>query len=346
MTSRPHTSHHDIIVIGASAGGVEALTTIVQGLPADLAASLFVVLHIPPDAPSLLPAILSRAGPLPCLHATNNEEIRQGVIYIAPPDHHMLLEHGRIHVVRGPRENRSRPAIDPLFRSVAQTYGPRVIGVILTGNLDDGTAGLFAVKRAGGIAVVHDPADALYPSMPTSALEYVQADHCVPVGDIAALLTQLVAAPAPSKRALATGDPSQQEIQSVAMDTADALNPDRPGTPSVFSCPECGGVLFELQDGALTRYRCRVGHAFSPESMLAEQDHALETALWVALKTLEERAALATTLAARASERGSVQSQRRFEEMLKETQAQVLSIRRVLLDSHGIMGHEGQEPPL
>ena len=182
---------HDIIVVGASAGGVEALVKLVGQLPLRLPASLFLVLHIPPRSPSLLPGILSRPGPLAASHPEDGEEIRQGHIYIAPPDYHMLIELGYIKLSHGPKENLHRPAIDPLFRSAAYSYGPRVVGVILTGALDDGTAGLMAIKGRAGVAVVQDPADALYPGMPASALEHVQVDCCLPLAEIGAALVRL-----------------------------------------------------------------------------------------------------------------------------------------------------------
>lgn len=182
---------HDIIVIGASAGGVQALKTLVGSLPRKLPASIFVVLHIPAESPSLLPEILSRAGPLEAVQAVDGIEIEHRCIYIAPPDHHLLIEHGHVRVVRGPKENRHRPAVDPLFRSAAQIYGTRVVGVILTGGLDDGTAGLLAVKRRGGIAVVQDPDEALYPGMPSSALANVEVDYRLPLSSIGPLLVRL-----------------------------------------------------------------------------------------------------------------------------------------------------------
>jgi two-component system, chemotaxis family, protein-glutamate methylesterase/glutaminase len=186
---------NNIIVIGASAGGVEALSTLVRALPAGLPAAVFVVLHIPAQSPSLLPSILSRAGQLPAIQPTDGMAISPGCIYVAPPDHHMLLERGYIRIVRGPRENRHRPAIDPLFRSAARSYGARVTGVILTGTLDDGTAGLLAVKQRGGIAIVQDPKEALYTSMPRSALDHVAVDYCASLGEIATRLVELAHAP-------------------------------------------------------------------------------------------------------------------------------------------------------
>src|SRR5256885_4553560 len=176
---------HDIVVVGTSAGGVEALATLVSTLPPRLPAAIFVVLHISAHSPSFVPDILDRSGLLETVQASDGMEIKHGRIYVAPPDHHMLVGHGNVRVVRGPKENRHRPAVDPLFRSAALAYGPRVVGVILTGALDDGTAGLRAVKRCGGLAVVQDPRDALFPSMPQSALQHVRVDHCLSVGEIA-----------------------------------------------------------------------------------------------------------------------------------------------------------------
>jgi two-component system chemotaxis response regulator CheB len=186
---------HDIIVIGFSAGGVDALVRLVQGLPSNLPAALFVVHHFPASAVSVLPSILSRAGALPATHATDREPIECGRIYVAPPDRHLLLNNGRILVTRGPRENGHRPAIDPLFRTAAKAHGSRVIGVLLSGTMDDGTAGLMAIKRSGGMVVVQDPRDALYGGMPASAIEQVEVDHIVPASDLAPLLIRLVNEP-------------------------------------------------------------------------------------------------------------------------------------------------------
>jgi two-component system chemotaxis response regulator CheB len=187
---------HDIIVMGASAGGVEALREIVRGLPADLSAAIFVVLHLPSDATSVLPDILKRAGRLPAFHPKDLDAIEPGRIYVAQPDCHLLIKRGQVRLVRGPKENSARPAIDPLFRTAARYYARRVIGVVLSGTLDDGTAGLLDIKLRGGIAVVQEPADAIYSGMPRSALENVEVDHCVPASEIASLLTRLVNEPA------------------------------------------------------------------------------------------------------------------------------------------------------
>ncbi|HEX8145479.1 MAG TPA: chemotaxis protein CheB [Pyrinomonadaceae bacterium] len=173
-----------IICIGASSGGIETLRTLVTGLPADFSASIIVVLHTSAESPGILGAILDRSGPLPAANAVNREHIQPGRIYVAPPDYHTLVEPGTIRLMRGPKENRFRPAIDPLFRSAASVYGPMAVGVILSGNLDDGTAGLRAIKQLGGTTIVQDPEDALFSSMPRSALEHVRVDYCLPVAEM------------------------------------------------------------------------------------------------------------------------------------------------------------------
>ncbi len=322
---------HDIIVVGASAGGVEALVKMVGQLPANLPAAVCVVLHIPAQSPSLLSEILNRAGPLPASQPGDSEEIRHGHIYVAAPDHHLLIERGRMRQVRGPKENRHRPAIDPLFRSAAYAYGPRVVGVILTGSLDDGTAGLLAVKRCGGLAVVQDPKEAMYPSMPGSALAHVQVDYCLPLNRMGAVLAQLAHKQVEDEGTYPVPNDLEQETRYTSMDDQDTLDSnERIGRPSPFSCPDCGGVLWEVQDGELLHFRCRVGHAFSVESVLAAQSEQLETALWAALKTLEESASLSRRLARQAHGRGQDWLARNFEEKVREAEQRAITIRQVL----------------
>jgi two-component system, chemotaxis family, protein-glutamate methylesterase/glutaminase len=326
-----NVSKHDIIVIGASAGGVEALSELVGMLPSDLPAAIFIVLHIPAQSPSLLPEILSRKGPLPAAHPHDGEQIKPGHIYIAPPDRHMLIEEGYISLSRGPKENRHRPAIDVLFRSAAVAYGPRVIGVILTGSLDDGTAGLLAIKRRGGMAVVQDPKDALYPSMPMSALAHVQVDHCMPLAQIGRILPSLATESAQPEEAYPVPQEMQDEVKIAEMDMVELNSNTHPGVPSAFTCPDCGGVLWEIQDDKLVRFRCRVGHSFTLESMLAGQSEALEHALWVALETLEETTSLSRHMVNDARTRGQEWLARRFEERLQRAEENASVLRDVLL---------------
>lgn len=328
----------DIIVIGASAGGVETLITLVRNIPHKIPAAFFVVLHIPAGGPSLLPEILGRAGSLKATQAQDGEEIMDGHIYVAPPDNHLLLEEGSVRVVHGPRENRHRPAIDPLFRSAANEYGSRVVGVILTGALDDGTAGLLAIKRSGGIAIVQDPQEAMYPSMPLSAQTHVAVDYTLPVARIGPLLDRLARKDSPQEEGgYPMSDNLEKEVKKAELVANEMTAGEQIGKPSVFSCPDCGGVLWEIQDGDMLRFRCRVGHAYPVESVLAGQDEALEDALWVALKTLEESADLSRRMAKQAHERGSEWLARRFEAKLKNVNQRIDVIRKVLLKGESMV---------
>jgi two-component system, chemotaxis family, protein-glutamate methylesterase/glutaminase len=318
---------HDIIVIGGSAGGVEALVRLVRGLPPDLPAAVFVVIHFPESVESMLPRILSRAGDLPASHARDGEAIGPGRIYVARPGCHLHVERGRLRLTRGPKENNHRPAVDPLFRSAAWAYGPRVIGVILSGTLDDGTAGLAAIKRHGGLAVVQDPEDALYAGMPRSAAEHNAVDHVVPLADLPGLLSTLARQPV-SPEALQM--PDQSDRDAVEMTAAENHQPAPGSEPSVYSCPECSGTLFEVQDGELVRFRCRVGHAYGSETLLASQGEALEAALWTALRALEEHASLSRRMAQSAGRRGNARSASTFTEQALGAEHHASVIRGVL----------------
>ena len=331
---------HDIIVIGASAGGVEALTQLVGGLPEDLAASIFVVLHIPANSTSILAKILDRAGRLPAVTAKDYEAIQPGRIYVAQSDYHLLVKRGHVRMTRGPKENTSRPAIDPLFRTAARYYGRRVIGVVLTGTLDDGTAGLLSIKSRGGIAIVQDPDEALYSGMPRSALENVAVDHCLPLAEIPALLVRLVNEPVEEEGESAVSNDMQKEIDIAEMELDELKDEHRPGAPSRYTCPECHGVLFEIDEEALLRFRCRVGHAYSAETLLSEQSGALEAALWAALRSLEENVSLARRLAERMRERGNMISATRFDERADELQNRVGVIRNVLVNQEPVIMKE------
>jgi two-component system chemotaxis response regulator CheB len=324
-------SGHDIIVMGASSGGIESFMEVVTGLPKDLPAAVFIVLHVSPRTTSRFPEILSRAGPLAAAHAVDNEPIRPGRIYVAPPDSHLLLRPGAVRLVRGPRENNVRPAIDPTFRTAARAYGARVAGVVLSGALDDGTAGLAAIKERGGIAIVQDPQDALFPDMPRNALESVQVDYCLPTLEIAPLLARLAHEPVKEKTAPPVPEEMEKESEIEAMDMDTIEDEEKPGTPSVFGCPECGGILWELQDGELLRFRCRVGHAFGAEGLLSAQSEGVDTALWSAFRALEENAALARRLAKRARQSGRNNSARIFEQRAQAVERQAETIRQALI---------------
>lgn len=278
----------DIIVIGASVGGIEALRAIAGGLPKDLPAAVFVVLHTSPEAPGILADILDRAGALPASFAADGEHILPGRIYVAPPDKHLVIEPNRVRLTRGPKENRFRPAVDPLFRSAAQVYGPRVIGVILTGYLDDGTAGLWAVKQLGGTTVVQDPHEALAPSMPASAMRQVRVDHCLPVEEIAPLLVSLTGQPLEEEGVYEVPKAVDIEVRIAKEDIALDAGVLKLGEPSNYACPECHGVLLQLKEERLIRFRCHTGHAYSVESLLAEITEGVEDSLWNAIRSVEE----------------------------------------------------------
>ncbi|WP_353511373.1 chemotaxis protein CheB [Intrasporangium sp.] len=293
----------DVVVVGASAGGVEALRELVRRLPKGFPAAVLVVLHIPSGGRSALPEILARSSLLPCRHAEEGDHLTPGEILVAPPDRHLIVHDDAVTLSHGPKENGHRPAIDVLFRSAARVLGPRVVAVILSGALDDGAAGSVAVKLRGGTCVAQDPDEALHGSMPRAAVHSGGVDFVGPVAELAAILAGLVGEALPDPPA----DPSSLMKAETAMADLepDALDdPERPGTPSGFSCPDCQGVLFQITEAGMVRYRCRVGHAWSTESLVAQQSASHETALWMALRSLQEKAALTSKLAEQAQERG------------------------------------------
>lgn len=335
---------HDIIVVGASAGGVEALTTLVRHLPGNLPAAVFVVLHMPPNNPSVLPRILERYSTLEVSPAAHGAAIVPGRIYVARPDHHLLLKPGMIDLSRGPRENGHRPAVDPLFRTASRAYGPRVIGVVLSGNLDDGTAGLLAIKRRSGLAVVQDPDEAMYNGMPGSAVANVAVDHVASIASMGLLLARLVAEPVPDHAmelfmSQRNNEPHPPEPKQDAAEsgTSSSHPAEVAGPPSMFTCPECGGSLWEFKDGELIRFRCHVGHAYTAESMLSEQDQMVESAMWTALRTLEESAALSRRLETRSRHGGHVLSAENFSRRAAEAEERAATIRRALVTDREVV---------
>nr|WP_295926744.1 chemotaxis protein CheB [uncultured Dyadobacter sp.] len=280
----------NIIVMGASAGGFDAIKQLIADLPPDLDAAIFVTWHMAPTLEGVLPRVLNQVNSIPAAHARDGEPIVMNRIYVAPPDHHLLLERGHVRVTRGPKENRFRPAVDPLFRSAAYAYRNRVIGVVLSGALDDGTAGLWTIKYRGGMAIAQHPRDAEVGSMPESAIREVAVDHIVPLAEMGSLLTQLVGKPA-GKKIGATMQEDQKtkaEIRIAAGDDTVGINIIEYGQFSPYSCPECHGVLTLLKDGNISRFRCHTGHAYSAEGLLTAITEKIEDSLYNAVRGVDE----------------------------------------------------------
>lgn len=330
----------DIVVIGGSAGSIEAISDLVGGLPSDFPGSLFVVVHFPGSVSSTLPRILSRAASLPARHARDGEPIEPGRIYVAAPDWHLHLNDGHIRLTRGPKENGHRPAIDPLFRSAAHQFGPRVLGVVLSGNLNDGTSGLLTIRQHGGLALVQSLDTALYPGMPRSAIDHGAADHVLSVPEMSELIGRLAVEPMHLMEEVPMSEDPLAEHPTDEFGLADRHV--QPGVPSTMSCPECHGVLWEVKDEELVRFRCRVGHAYSDEALLVHQSEQLEAALWAALRALEEHTALARRLAVRANSRGHAHSASAFTEQAMDAEHHASVIRNVL--HTGVRVSDAAEP--
>lgn len=295
-----------IVVIGASAGGVRTLEDVIAGLPPDFPAPVLVVLHIAARQKSLLAEILARAGRLPAIDAADGQPLEAGRVYVAVPDRHLLIRDHRISVTSGPKENHFRPSIDALFRSAAHEYGSRAIGVVLSGSLSDGSSGLYAIKRVGGLAIVQDPEDALYPSMPVSAIARVDIDFASSAKEIGALLGALVREPPPAE---AVGAEEyrrhlKREIEVAASDSFFDRGIMDYGEPSTYTCPSCNGVLFRIKEGSADRFRCHTGHGFSSDSLLEQYSESVEDTLWEAVKGIQESIALLTEAADKASASG------------------------------------------
>lgn len=279
---------HDVVVVGTSAGGVQALKALAAGMPANYGGSIFVVIHTAPDSPGLLPQILERGGPLPARYPDDGEAIEPGHIYLAPPDQHLVIRPGHLHLSRGPRENASRPSVNPLFRSAARSYGPRVVGVILTGTLDDGTAGLIAVEEAGGVTIVQDPDDADFRDMPESALAFVDADHVLPLAEIPRCVVSLSQRPVTRDAVM---EPTEPRVEDIEL-------PENQATG--LACPECHGALWQVQEGDLIEYRCRIGHLYSPESLMSHLAMRSSEELESTYRASREEVAMAEKLVERA----------------------------------------------
>jgi two-component system chemotaxis response regulator CheB len=334
--------HRDVVAVGASAGGVEALRALVGGLPVDFPGAVLVVLHVPRDAPSALPAILTRSGPLPAATAVDGELLRPGRIYIAPSDHHMIVLDRHIRLTRGPAENGHRPAVDPLFRSVARAFGPRAVGVVLSGARDDGAAGLLSIASRGGTTIVQDPDDALYPWMPRAALSHTPPHHLVPAVKIGGLLAGITAMPLPDSTP--DEDDALLDAEVAMSELAPITTEEMAAVPAGYGCPSCGGSLFQIDDRPVPRYRCRVGHAWSPETLLDEQAVALEGALWMALRALEEKSALSRRMAETRMQRHAA-SGARFQDMADDAEHAGATIRRLIaqIGASATTGHTRTE---
>jgi two-component system chemotaxis response regulator CheB len=323
-----------LVVLGASAGGIEALKQIAGGLPPDLPAAVAVVVHISPHAESRLPQILARAGPLQATHAANGEQFHAGHIYVAPPDRHLLVADGRWTVARGPREHHARPAIDPLFRSAAEGFGARAVGVVLSGARADGVAGAHAISKAGGVVIVQDPAEAPFPDMPSKTIAFDDPHRVLPLRQIAGAIAEEVKNVTQEVPLSDNGrEEMSVETSYAALETAAGQEP--PGVASPYSCPACGGVLWEVEDDDLLRLRCRVGHAYTAESALDDQAESVETALWAAVRALQERASLSERIARRVRGRGSNTTAARFDQIAGDALEQAELIRNVQLERDG-----------
>jgi two-component system chemotaxis response regulator CheB len=308
-------ARHDLVVIGASAGGVETLRRVVADLPTDLPAAFCVVVHIAPGSPSALAKILSRGGPLPCRPAQDGATLRPGEILVAPPDRHLEVEDGHVRLTVGPRENGHRPAVDTLFRSASRAFDGRVIGVVLSGTRDDGSAGLAVIKSRGGGAIVQDPQEALYGGMPASALANVRVDAVVPSEQIAETVAAMVRG---------------QDLPPGVGPHGPETDPPPEGEDLPTICPECGGVLTERSEAGMTQWECRVGHRYSPTSLVDAQAHDVEAALWAAVRVLEDRHILLERMASQLEARGQERSARSFRRRARDASEQAQLVRDAL----------------
>jgi two-component system chemotaxis response regulator CheB len=320
---------------------LEPLIKLVKGMPPTLRAALFVVIHTPKDANGLLAEILARESRLAVRKAHDTEPIQYGRVYIAPPDHHLLLRGSSVAVTTGPRENGFRPAIDPLFRSAAQSHGSRVIGVVLSGALDDGTFGLVAIKRVGGLALVQHPNDSLMPSMPVSAIQNVEVDLIASAAELSEYIVSTV-----GERGSGEDVFRSPTMKTPAEEALEGMPPDEePGSPSLFTCPECGGALWAHESKGLLRFRCHTGHGFTAETLSSLQGSHLEEALWTAVRVLQERAALHRQQAQKARERNASSSLgERYEQRSDEEMRNAEEIRKLLLKISTI-SPDAKEPP-
>jgi two-component system, chemotaxis family, protein-glutamate methylesterase/glutaminase len=334
-----------VVVIGASAGGVGALQQVIEGLPGDFAAPVLVVLHVSPTHNSLLPQILARAGTLKAAEARNGETLRRGRVYVAPPDHHLMIDTERVLVTHGPRENHFRPSVDVLFRSAAYHFGSRAIGVVLSGALSDGSSGLFAIRRLGGVAVIQDPEEAAYSSMPLSAMRRVDIDYALPAAEIGKLLTGLLTE-SPRPDPLDAEDYRKDlkfDLDVARADSAFERGFMETAQPSGYVCPDCNGALFRIPEGKLDRFRCHTGHGFSTEALLTEYNDTVEGTLWQAVKSLQETAALLREAASRLSGSDDLDAGAELNKKADEVEKRLQALRTIALEEGGLRDDEPLE---
>jgi two-component system, chemotaxis family, protein-glutamate methylesterase/glutaminase len=333
--------------MGASAGGVEALREVVAALPAGFNAPVFVVLHVPPYLPSCLPEILTKTGPLTAVHPADGMKIEPGLIYIAPPDHHLLIADDRVAVTKGPKENRFRPSIDALFRSAAYTCGTRAIGVVLSGALDDGTSGLWSIKRPGGLAIVQQPSQARFESMPRSALDYVDVDYNLPSTEIGALLARLVRELPVSEQ---VDDPETRKRMAKELAIAEDNNAFQKGIMKLglltpFTCPECHGVLVRIAEGEMSRFRCHTGHAYTDSALLEAVMESTGEMLWQVIRSFEEGVMLLDHMARHLEEAGDRGRAETFSAKARELDERSRTFHAAVLRHESLSGDNLGQPP-
>lgn len=333
-------ANRDVLAIGTSAGGVKALLFLVERLPANFPAAILLTIHLSGHSRSALDEILTRAGALPAAFAGDGQRLAAGRIFIAPPGRHLLVDGNTLSLGAGPRENNARPAIDPMLRSVAVCCGYRSVGVVMTGTQDDGASGLWAINECGGTSVVQDPRDAAFPEMPLNALKQAKPAHIAPLADMPALLESLVRQPAarpipPSRRL-------EFEVEVARNGRSSMKEMDRIGQRSVLACPDCHGVMWEINEGELIRYRCHVGHAYTSDMMGMALEENVRGALGSALRALEERVALAGKLQDQASDRNHVRLADNWAAKKEEFEAEAEVIRNAMLRADALAVKGGQ----
>jgi two-component system, chemotaxis family, protein-glutamate methylesterase/glutaminase len=330
--------NRDIIVAGASAGGVPALIDFVKNIPSGFQASIFIVLHMPAYSESKLPQILNTAGPLEAAFAKDGEKIKKGKIYIAPNDYHLLLENNHMIVKKGPKENRFRPSVDALFRSAAYEYGPRVVGIVLSGVLNDGSSGLWTIKRQGGTAIIQDPGEAQQPQMPTNTLEYLEPDYIVPASELASVLVQLQNQTINNSIKLSPEEMQRlkMEVYIASRDNAFEMGVMNMGELTPFTCPECSGTLVKLLEGNILRFRCHTGHAYTASALLTEVSESVEKLLWQSIRALEETHMLLNSISEQYTRMNDESSSSLFKEKAETALQRSAKLRELVFEQEPI----------